>query len=560
MIDTQTKPAQAKTGAEKPRGCGQHHHAHECDCGCKPECSCKIECFERPNYFCGHLLTDADLKLDQKYVIEKHKLYNRSLHGHGVVCGLRLTCDPECRDAILVGDGYAIDQCGDDLIVCEPRRVLIEDCDPPKEDEDCEKPSRKPDCEERKCYYIAICYDEDESDYTTPFKANCGSGPAPCEPTRVHETVKFKVLHELPGHESALDRLEDRIMRCYAILNEGEFSDELKGYTSKYVEGTQHKYPCETFNRLKVFFKRWLRKHPDPVNCCLWEEVECLECPPNADGAAASNAYEKLLRLVHVYIDDCVRNELTFCCPEADCDSCIVLGTVEVVDGKICRICTCHREYVWSFATLQDVLAYELLVNLDCTYQPTLSQEGIRGGDQEKGRNETGHHQCCPEREIVLDWFLRLFHTDRRSAEYTATASITSARSAMLQLSRGFGHTQPAVMSARTIQNKPLQVAQALMSRFQIGLEDAAVETKLDAITGFLPGFLQRSGDKIFASTENNLVKAAVPQLHAPLPAEADLARQIQELKKEIETLRNEKADKPPSGEAGPRKKTPSPK
>src|SRR5260370_13124767 len=198
--------------------------------------------------------------------------------------------------------------------------------------------------------------------------------------------MKCKVLHKMREHEIALDRLEDRIKRCFAILNEGEFSDLLKDYAGKDVEGNQVN-SCDTFNKLKVYFKRWLRKHPDPVNCCLWEEVECLECPPNAEGAAVTNAYEELLRLVHVYIDDCVRNDLTFCCPEADCDSCILLGTVEVVDGKICRICTCHREYVWSFATLPDVLAYELLVNLDCTYQPALAQEGIRRGE-ETGRQE----------------------------------------------------------------------------------------------------------------------------------------------------------------------------
>ena len=77
MTDTQTNPAGYKNGT-KPCGCGEHHHGHH-----EHDCCCKLECFERPNYFCGHLLTDADLKLDQKYVIEKNKLYHRAIHGHG---------------------------------------------------------------------------------------------------------------------------------------------------------------------------------------------------------------------------------------------------------------------------------------------------------------------------------------------------------------------------------------------------------------------------------------------------------------------------------------------
>src|SRR5688500_1460417 len=72
----------------------------------EPTC-CDLVCFERPNYFCGHLLTDADLTSAQHYVIEKHKLYHRALHGAGVVCGLRLSCDARCPGHIIVDEGYA---------------------------------------------------------------------------------------------------------------------------------------------------------------------------------------------------------------------------------------------------------------------------------------------------------------------------------------------------------------------------------------------------------------------------------------------------------------------
>ena len=70
----------------KPSPCGCHEK-EPAPCSC-----CGITCFERPNYFCGHLLTDADLSLDQKYVVEKNKLYHRAIDGYGIACGLKMTC------------------------------------------------------------------------------------------------------------------------------------------------------------------------------------------------------------------------------------------------------------------------------------------------------------------------------------------------------------------------------------------------------------------------------------------------------------------------------------
>src|SRR5689334_16142248 len=93
---------------------GAKHHGHS-SCSCPEpahDACCELTCFERPNYFCGHLLTDDDMRLEQKYFREKNKLYHRALHGHGVVCGLRLTCAPHCAGGIQVGPGYAIDPCG----------------------------------------------------------------------------------------------------------------------------------------------------------------------------------------------------------------------------------------------------------------------------------------------------------------------------------------------------------------------------------------------------------------------------------------------------------------
>ena len=170
MIDTYTnqQPATAK----------------QSNCGCQgaaspPESCCGLVCFERPNYFCGHLLTGEDLSLEQRYTIEKNKLRNRTLAGNGVVCGLRMTCDP-CAGWIRIGDGYAIDDCGNDLVVCAPARLnviqtLIDKnwLIVPEKLDRCKDEKPKRDCPQHQCFHVVACYSEEQSDYTTPFTPGC---------------------------------------------------------------------------------------------------------------------------------------------------------------------------------------------------------------------------------------------------------------------------------------------------------------------------------------------------------------------------------------------------
>jgi hypothetical protein len=103
----------------------------------------------RPNFFCGQLLTDADLDASVEWARNRFAL-TRYRHGWGVVCGLDVTCthpngghdccpDPRKGPTVYVHPGYAIDCCGNDLVVCDPICVDLTDicrqtgdpCDPP---------------------------------------------------------------------------------------------------------------------------------------------------------------------------------------------------------------------------------------------------------------------------------------------------------------------------------------------------------------------------------------------------------------------------------------------
>ena len=68
----------------------------------------------RPHFFSGRLITADDLKQQQDYNREKLKRHNRSLHGFGIVSGLKVTIQ---AGTIVIGPGTAIDCEGNEIVV-----------------------------------------------------------------------------------------------------------------------------------------------------------------------------------------------------------------------------------------------------------------------------------------------------------------------------------------------------------------------------------------------------------------------------------------------------------
>jgi hypothetical protein len=85
---------------------------------------CEPECLVHPQFFCGQLLTDQDLNDLLAWAKNKFQLSRYRL-GWGVVCGLQVTCDPNDPSAVLVASGYALDPCGNDIVLCKPDRLSL---------------------------------------------------------------------------------------------------------------------------------------------------------------------------------------------------------------------------------------------------------------------------------------------------------------------------------------------------------------------------------------------------------------------------------------------------
>ncbi|KGQ19369.1 hypothetical protein LF41_3019 [Lysobacter dokdonensis DS-58] len=128
----------------------------------------------RPNFFCGQLLTDADLGAMVDWT-RKRLALSRYRDGWGIVCGLDLSCSEPadggaCCDngkhangpAVWLTQGYAVDCCGNDLVVCDPMRIdLGSVCRPP--DDPCDpNPPPQPDRPVRPVRGDRTCFDVDK--------------------------------------------------------------------------------------------------------------------------------------------------------------------------------------------------------------------------------------------------------------------------------------------------------------------------------------------------------------------------------------------------------------
>jgi len=173
----------------------------------------------RPLFFGGQLLTEDDLRALVDYVVGKNRLHNRMLFGEGVVCGLLVTCDPCDCGKVVVQPGYALDCCGNDIVVECPvtldinkmvhelrTRMLGADCGDPCADkkDKVKAPIQTPagttetghqggtpeKHAQEYCLYIRYC--EKPSEPVAPY-ATDDCSPSSCKDTRLKEGYSFEL-------------------------------------------------------------------------------------------------------------------------------------------------------------------------------------------------------------------------------------------------------------------------------------------------------------------------------------------------------------------------------
>jgi hypothetical protein len=183
----------------------------------------------RPRFFTGQLLATEDLQQLIDWVAAKDRLHKRLVVGDGVVCGLQVGCAPCGGGHVVVRPGYAIDCCGNDLLLpCEQdldvnamvRALLAQqrgvDCGdpcPPATGTDGQEGTQTPATHR---YALHVCHVETLTDPLAPYATDEPCDPAGCEPSRIREGVRFELRCVEPDKEP--DDLVARIGGCLGDL------------------------------------------------------------------------------------------------------------------------------------------------------------------------------------------------------------------------------------------------------------------------------------------------------------------------------------------------------
>ena len=215
-----------------------------CGCGCsdcKGDC-CTLECLMRPNFFCGQVLTDDDLKALVDWTASKAAL-QRFKNGWGVACGLEVSCSHEGKKGsrVTVAPGYAVDCCGRDIVVCEPLSYDFK-CQKPF-DPCCPKPANDDEAEddnannrellgciprdELRAFELCIGFDEKLKGGQRPLVRGSCQPASECQATRVTETG---MLYAKEVIDPCAARHDDRTENYRKALK--QFIDEIRKYTT----------------------------------------------------------------------------------------------------------------------------------------------------------------------------------------------------------------------------------------------------------------------------------------------------------------------------------------
>ena len=222
-MSVSTAVARPGCGCGGTGGCSGGGAGCGCGSGAVPA-NLAATAFARPRFFAGQLLTEDDLSALTAYITAKDRLHNRYLFGAGVVCGLWVSCDPCGGGTVTVQPGYALDCCGNDLVLaCAATldvNAMIRDLRAAQLGQDCGDPcagqgrvtagSQGTSPVRRYCLYAR--YGEQQTDPVAPYATGEPCGQATCEPTRIREGISFVL--KCPADAPPPDDLWTRITKC----------------------------------------------------------------------------------------------------------------------------------------------------------------------------------------------------------------------------------------------------------------------------------------------------------------------------------------------------------
>jgi hypothetical protein len=359
--------------------------------GCNCSACASLQCLDRTRYFSGMLLSEADLNNEQSYLLAKNRLHNQYLHGTGVVCGMTVTCS-ECDGWVTVNPGYAIDPCGNDIIVCAAQsfNVLqaIQACATPQQAANC-SPLRynpAPNCQDMpQTWCITIQYQEQQTSMVTPLQqtstksssggcgCGCGGGSAKsagtgcgcgsttgtasagassstaaaCQATRIAEGFQLGVCQTSASERAAAEKntapqpgtYDYQVTQCAAglatLIAQGKNLLGNLGSNNQLAYLAASQYLASAKSALAS---------ASVTNCSIDSALNSVSIvKPTEDDQgyieSLSTPITKAMLALRKAGLGCLCLSLLPPCPPAPCDNRLILACVTVLNGKITNIC-----------------------------------------------------------------------------------------------------------------------------------------------------------------------------------------------------------------------------
>jgi len=351
-------------------------------------CCCAVctglQCLDRTRFFAGQLLSEADLNNDQSYWLAKNRLHNRYLNGWGVVCGMKVVCG-DCDGWVTVEDGYAIDPCGNDVIVCADQNFNVLQaiqacCAPAKQQAANCSPLRynpSPSCQDaQQEWCITIQYKEQASRLVTPLtnssaqsSSSCGCGSSSgrcqgsssstssgssckssstatstsnvpagsCEATRIVEGFQLGVVPaaEVAAAAAAGDpnSLKSQVLSCatgFLVL-----AGQASALTASTAPQSAYQITCTFLAQVK----KYLSTAEIVTMCTILDDLSAITVPSGQDTPTYMGIMATVVKILIDALLDCLCLSVIPPCPVQPCDSRIVLACVTVQNGKVVKIC-----------------------------------------------------------------------------------------------------------------------------------------------------------------------------------------------------------------------------
>jgi hypothetical protein len=352
------------TGTAPPTTTTPPKPAATCSC-----CSDSLECFEKPRFFCGQLLTDVDLEAAMNYVAAKNRLHNRYLFGAGVVCGLAVRCDPCDAGSVVIEPGYALDCNGNDVIVCADKPFDV------KGYLDRRKKEKQTDCFSQRTagcvttqteYCLVLSYEEKPGKPVNALVRDNGCKANTCEPSRTLERFRVDLIDKETAEKlNVRPSVWSRMREC--LQDEGR---KLTAYQGEIANAANEQQLRPVYERMRTdllaFAKRSSLAHCDLIDkvCAIDKDfrvpVTSQPAVPNSTTAGWTDLSldnqpvlrEVANRLSALYarlLMDCICNALMVpcggCCEDSDY---VLLACLEIKDNKVTSICNTVRTQVIS--------------------------------------------------------------------------------------------------------------------------------------------------------------------------------------------------------------------